>query len=639
MAAKETRTLEISAEMKDRLTSVWSRIGSSMLAVGRRIGAGLRTVGRAILNVRSLLGGLLAFLAIRRTFSWIQETAQGLDEILKSRDRINATVESLQEMAYAGDLAGASWEDVAKSIAFYQKNWELARAGTGEQYEAFRRLGISLDELPIRNGRLDATAALSEFADRLQEIQSPAERTSLMLQLLGRSGTNLGPLFAEGSAGIRRAVDELRRIGVVFDDQTLQRAADFDDALTRMSVSLRALGQSVFLSVADNKFSRVFNALALTISENRDAVAQLVVYLGTKLVQGLALIGQAVYGLIRLFAWLLDSINSIIISSRGIPIIGRLFESIEPFEGMKLGAEGAAAKVTLLRQRLVELRAAQEVENDNEVIRNQIAAIEDEITANATLGDILAVVDTQAFSLGATMDALTESFRKNFEAASAEKLAPRVPPGGAADGEDPDPERTDQRLDQTFSRFSAGIEDAWATWTDFVGAATTGAVQLGDSILDGLGGAFADIITGTKSASEAFKAFGAQILRTIAELIPRLLLVKALEGLAGIKLADGGVTPGVSGTFPVRRYADGGIARSPQIALFGEAGEEAFVPLRKGKIPVEVRSAPSSVVFAPTINAIDAASVRKMLYDERATLTALVSHGISRDMRARDSIR
>jgi hypothetical protein len=43
--------------------------------------------------------------------------------------------------------------------------------------------------------------------------------------------------------------------------------------------------------------------------------------------------------------------------------------------------------------------------------------------------------------------------------------------------------------------------------------------------------------------------------------------------------ADGGVMT-AQGPLPLRRYADGGIARSPQIALFGEAGvPEAFVPM------------------------------------------------------------
>ena len=57
------------------------------------------------------------------------------------------------------------------------------------------------------------------------------------------------------------------------------------------------------------------------------------------------------------------------------------------------------------------------------------------------------------------------------------------------------------------------------------------------------------------------------------------------------KNADGGML-GPGGRIPlmpINRYAEGGIATSPQMAMFGEAGPEAFVPLKGGAIPVTMR--------------------------------------------------
>ncbi len=52
--------------------------------------------------------------------------------------------------------------------------------------------------------------------------------------------------------------------------------------------------------------------------------------------------------------------------------------------------------------------------------------------------------------------------------------------------------------------------------------------------------------------------------------------------------ADGGVMTS-HGPLPLRRYADGGIASSPQLAMYGEgSGPEAFVPLKSGGIPVNL---------------------------------------------------
>jgi lambda family phage tail tape measure protein len=66
--------------------------------------------------------------------------------------------------------------------------------------------------------------------------------------------------------------------------------------------------------------------------------------------------------------------------------------------------------------------------------------------------------------------------------------------------------------------------------------------------------------------------------------------------------ANGGImTPG--GPMDLRRYAAGGIAKSPQLALFGEGSmHEAFVPLPDGRsIPVTMQGNPGSV----TVNVIN----------------------------------
>jgi hypothetical protein len=72
----------------------------------------------------------------------------------------------------------------------------------------------------------------------------------------------------------------------------------------------------------------------------------------------------------------------------------------------------------------------------------------------------------------------------------------------------------------------------------------------------------------------------------------------ALGGIAGSLLGaylgfslfeDGGIMTS-RGPIPLRRYAGGGVANSPQMAMFGEGDSpEAFVPVPAGRIPVEIR--------------------------------------------------
>jgi hypothetical protein len=54
--------------------------------------------------------------------------------------------------------------------------------------------------------------------------------------------------------------------------------------------------------------------------------------------------------------------------------------------------------------------------------------------------------------------------------------------------------------------------------------------------------------------------------------------------------ANGGIMTG-NGPLPLKRYASGGIANSPQLAMFGEGSTpEAYVPLPDGRsIPVKIK--------------------------------------------------
>jgi hypothetical protein len=49
------------------------------------------------------------------------------------------------------------------------------------------------------------------------------------------------------------------------------------------------------------------------------------------------------------------------------------------------------------------------------------------------------------------------------------------------------------------------------------------------------------------------------------------------------------------GELPLRHYQGGGMATSPQVAVFGEGSSpEAYVPVPSGRIPVELRTPANS---------------------------------------------
>lgn len=185
------------------------------------------------------------------------------------------------------------------------------------------------------------------------------------------------------------------------------------------------------------------------------------------------------------------------------------------------------------------------------------------------------------------------------------------------------------------------------------------AAAVSDEIRSGLSDVGTAALHGFKSAEQA----AGQFLERLAEMILQLYVIKPLldsilgkpgtvigggNSFSGVgsflsslfQFADGGVMTS-RGPLPLRKYASGGIANSPQLAMFGEgSGPEAFIPLKNGGIPVHIRmpSIPkASAAGAPIISVsipVDARGAQEGVADQidrklRAVAPAIVQAAVS----------
>jgi len=107
-----------------------------------------------------------------------------------------------------------------------------------------------------------------------------------------------------------------------------------------------------------------------------------------------------------------------------------------------------------------------------------------------------------------------------------------------------------------------------------------------DTISTGIANALEDVIFNAKSLQESLAGIFKSLASTLFQ-----FGTKSLFGFA-----DGGIMS-QSGPMDLKRYARGGVANSPQLAMFGEGSTpEAYVPLPDGRsIPVTMRGTSSGV--------------------------------------------
>ena len=137
------------------------------------------------------------------------------------------------------------------------------------------------------------------------------------------------------------------------------------------------------------------------------------------------------------------------------------------------------------------------------------------------------------------------------------------------------------KKDKSANSFKDKIED-YAKSMDDLGAV------LGDAAINAFSKLEDTLTEFVTTGKLQFKEFVASILTDLARLSIKLAIVSAVKAIAGF--ATGGVMTD-DGPMPLRKYARGGIANSPQMAMFGEGSTpEAYVPLPDGRrIPVAMQ--------------------------------------------------
>ena len=149
------------------------------------------------------------------------------------------------------------------------------------------------------------------------------------------------------------------------------------------------------------------------------------------------------------------------------------------------------------------------------------------------------------------------------------------------------------REDSEGRSIGKGLQDGVKSYLEEMGTLAEGIAGVTKGALKGLEDQLVNFVTtGKANFKELARSILADMSRIIIQQMVMKPLLQGLGGLFGVKFADGGIMTD-NGPMPLRKYAGGGIANTPQLAMFGEGSTpEAYVPLPDGRrIPVALRGA------------------------------------------------
>jgi hypothetical protein len=255
------------------------------------------------------------------------------DRIAKASARTGVSVETLSELAYAADLSGASLETLEGSLRKMQKAIVEAADGSASANDALGKLGLTVEDLR----GLSPDQQFKLIADRLSQIQSPALKAALAMELFGKSGTQLLPLMADGAKGIDALQAQARALGLTMSTEDAKAAEALNDAFDTL---WKVIKQGVFvigsalaptLKAVSEWIVRTVVTTTAWIKQNKDLVVMIFKVAAAVLAGGAALLalGLTISALGTVLGALAGVIGAVIVAFKVIvAVIGAMLGPI-----------------------------------------------------------------------------------------------------------------------------------------------------------------------------------------------------------------------------------------------------------------------------------------------------------------------
>ena len=200
-----------------------------------------------------------ALSSVRSLVSFGQAQAEVVDNASKLAARLGMTYGEFAGLSLAADLAGVSMDTIGAASQKAEIAFAKAAGGSKIATAAFAGLGLSVEQL---NG-MSAADRFDAIASAIAALPTEAQRAAAAVQIFGKSGSQLLPLFAGGAEGIAAARAEAERLGLTLTNAQGQNVEAMNDSFTMVAKSIQGVVQQVvaYLAPAITAISEQFTTL------------------------------------------------------------------------------------------------------------------------------------------------------------------------------------------------------------------------------------------------------------------------------------------------------------------------------------------------------------------------------------------
>lgn len=265
--------------------------------------------------------------------SFIGDLQEQAAQLRHTSEQLGINEQDLQAWQFAAKLSGVEAQGFATSVKLLEKNAAKAAESGATTGGAFQKLGVHLREDaggPMR----DTQEILYDTGIAISKLRDPAQQTQMALQVFGRQGAALLPLFKKGEAGLKDALAQIQKFGGGLSTNAIDQLMRSKEATEKWEMSLTSVKSQLVVTFlpAFTAFVTKLAAFAVSFSKNENAMAALkigVIALGAAFaVAGVAAAAPWV-PVVALFVGLSLVLQDIIVGlNGGDSLTGRLLDKV-----------------------------------------------------------------------------------------------------------------------------------------------------------------------------------------------------------------------------------------------------------------------------------------------------------------------
>lgn len=158
-----------------------------------------------------------------------KEAAEGAKEITTFASITGQSARQVQQMQYASEKLGVSYDRVRDSLKEITNKMQEAENGSEDTAAAFKKLGVDLRD--SASGELrDAQDVFLDVIDALGEVGNQSERDAIAMDLMSESAQELNPMIEAGRETIQQYAQAASDMGLVLEEDELKALTEVQSA-------------------------------------------------------------------------------------------------------------------------------------------------------------------------------------------------------------------------------------------------------------------------------------------------------------------------------------------------------------------------------------------------------------------------